>query len=269
MYEALKGCIPNIPKLYYVLYRTDNLTNGKYYYGVHATDNLLDGYLGSGQVLKKAIKKYGKENFIRTDLEFFNSMEEAYSREAEIVTESLVKDPNCYNSKPGGLGGTKGMVTVYFQGTFQKVLLSELEHYLQLGAEKRSSLLGRPSPLKGRKQSEEHIKHRSEALKGHVGYPGRKKPEGFGEKIRRARLGAESHTEGKERIWKQGVQIFVPSCEVESKEAEGWIRTKNFRCVCKESKLPILVPRENISQYLKEGYVKVTYSELNRKVYGR
>lgn len=29
----------------------------------------------------------------------------AYQREAEVVTEELVKDPNCYNLKPGGRGG--------------------------------------------------------------------------------------------------------------------------------------------------------------------
>ena len=48
---------------YHIIYKTTNLINGKIYVGMHSTDNLNDGYLGSGWILKQAIKKYGKENF--------------------------------------------------------------------------------------------------------------------------------------------------------------------------------------------------------------
>lgn len=262
MYEKIKGCIPNITKVHYILYKTENLINGKFYYGVHATNNLRDGYLGSGKILKKAILKYGKENFLRTDLEFFNSMEEAYSREGEVVTEELIKDPNCYNAKLGGLGGTKGLTTIYFQGEYQKIPLSLLEDFIALGAEHKSSLKGKPSPLKGRKQSEEHLRHRSDALKGHVGYPGKKKPEGFGEKIRQARLGAESHTQGKERIWKDGVQIFIQTENLPEYLQNGWIRTKDFRVVKRQGEPAVLVSKKEAYSYLKQGFSKSTYRVL-------
>lgn len=268
MYDKGKRCIPGIPRLNYVFYRTDNLINRKYYYGVHATDCLDDGYLGSGEILKKAIKKYSKENFIRTDLEFFDNMEDAYSKEAQVVTEELLKDPNCYNSKPGGLGGLKDTTTILFQGKYQRIPVNFLQYYLNLGAEHKSSRKGKPSPLKGRKQSEEHIKHRSEALKGHRGYPGKKKPDGFGNKIRQARLGAEGHTEGKVRMWKDGEQIFVKPSDISSKEQEGWIVTRGHRFVFKEGEQPLFVSQTEISTYLKMGYKKITYNHVKALLNG-
>ena len=38
------------------------MLNGKYYVGKHSTNNLNDGYIGSGDRLRKSVKKYGKEN---------------------------------------------------------------------------------------------------------------------------------------------------------------------------------------------------------------
>lgn len=51
--------------MYHLVYMTTNLVNGKMYVGVHSTENLEDGYLGSGNLIKKAVKKYGRENFDR------------------------------------------------------------------------------------------------------------------------------------------------------------------------------------------------------------
>ena len=49
--------------LYYIIYKTTNILNGKYYIGKHITENLNDEYISSGIALKKAIQKYGKEYF--------------------------------------------------------------------------------------------------------------------------------------------------------------------------------------------------------------
>lgn len=47
----------------YTIYRIENLINGNDYIGMHITEDLNDGYFGSGIALKRAIKKYGRENF--------------------------------------------------------------------------------------------------------------------------------------------------------------------------------------------------------------
>lgn len=87
----------------YNLYRTTNIINKKYYIGVSNGNNKW--YKGSGTALKRAIKKYGTENFTTEIIETVNSEQAAFDREAEIVTEELVNDRNCYNMKVGGKGG--------------------------------------------------------------------------------------------------------------------------------------------------------------------
>lgn len=50
-----------------IIYKTTNLINGKFYIGKHNSSD--DCYLGSGAILKNAIKKYGRHNFIRETIE--------------------------------------------------------------------------------------------------------------------------------------------------------------------------------------------------------
>jgi hypothetical protein len=95
----------NKEKKYHFIYKTTNLLNGKYYVGMHSTSNMKDGYLGSGTRLRRAIRKYGKENFRLEILEFFDSREALVLREKELVNEALLKDEMCMNLKPGGSGG--------------------------------------------------------------------------------------------------------------------------------------------------------------------
>lgn len=95
---------------HYIVYKTTNQINGKYYIGVHAQDKdpyQEDGYIGSGPVLQAAIKKYGKENFIRETLFVFDNYVDAYAKEAELVSPEFLQENKgkVYNLKPGGEGG--------------------------------------------------------------------------------------------------------------------------------------------------------------------
>lgn len=87
---------------YHYFYKITNKINGKFYYGVHNTDNLDDGYFGSGSMLLRAYNKYGIENFEKEILKFFDTTDDAFDYEKEIVNETLIKDENCYNIMEGG-----------------------------------------------------------------------------------------------------------------------------------------------------------------------
>jgi hypothetical protein len=89
---------------YHTIYETTNVINGKKYIGAHSTNDLNDEYLGSGSLLKRAIKKYSKESFIKRILFVFDTREEMMEKEIELLTEEAINNPNLYNLKGGGLG---------------------------------------------------------------------------------------------------------------------------------------------------------------------
>ena len=70
--------------------------------------------MGSGIRLKLAYKKYGIENFTKEILKYFDSIQDAYKYEEEVVSEQLVNANECYNLCKGGIGslGITGLVTV-------------------------------------------------------------------------------------------------------------------------------------------------------------
>lgn len=90
---------------YHFVYKTVNNLNGDYYYGVHQTDNLNDGYIGSGLRLKRAINKYGRPNFTRTIVKYFDNRNDALQYEYEVLDDKKLNDIHCYNIACGGHGG--------------------------------------------------------------------------------------------------------------------------------------------------------------------
>lgn len=87
--------------MFYTIYKVTNKLNGKYYIGKHQTKDLQDGYMGSGKLIKSAIKKYGTENFTKEILHVFDTEEEMNAKEAELVVVS----EETYNLCEGGKGG--------------------------------------------------------------------------------------------------------------------------------------------------------------------
>lgn len=92
--------------MYYIVYKTTNLINNKIYIGIHKQPMLeFDGYLGSGLLLTRAIKKSGKENFIRETLFTFPTLDESRLKEKELVDEDFCNRVDTYNISIGGTGG--------------------------------------------------------------------------------------------------------------------------------------------------------------------
>lgn len=87
--------------MFYIIYKITNKLNGKFYIGKHQTKNLDDGYMGSGKLIKVAIKKYGVENFNKEILHIFET--EAVMNEVEA--NLVVINEDSYNLCPGGQGG--------------------------------------------------------------------------------------------------------------------------------------------------------------------
>ena len=88
----------------YTLYRITNKLNGKVYIGCHKTDNIDDGYMGSGRIIKQALKRYGKENFDKEILHICDSAEQMFDMESAIVNEEFVAREDTYNLRTGGAG---------------------------------------------------------------------------------------------------------------------------------------------------------------------
>ena len=91
--------------MFYTIYKITNKLDGKIYIGKHQTKDLNDGYMGSGKHLKRAIDKYGLENFTKEILFQFDNEIDMNAKEAELVTEEFVKEDTNYNLCPGGNGG--------------------------------------------------------------------------------------------------------------------------------------------------------------------
>jgi hypothetical protein len=89
--------------MYYTVYLTTNLINGKIYVGKHYTYNPDDGYLGSGKTMLKAIKKYGKENFKKVILHYCLDYDQMNYWENHIVDENFIERKDTYNINIGGL----------------------------------------------------------------------------------------------------------------------------------------------------------------------
>jgi predicted XRE-type DNA-binding protein len=92
-------------KTIHYLYKTTCLITGRWYIGMHSTNNLNDGYLGSGDRLRRSVRKYGKNNHDKEILEFLPTREELSKREREIVTKELILDVKCMNLTIGGEAG--------------------------------------------------------------------------------------------------------------------------------------------------------------------
>lgn len=142
---------------YYGIYKTTNKVNGKMYISQHITSNLDDGYLGSGNIVVRAIKKYGKEAFTKEWLEFAENREDLNYLERMYVDEEWLARPDVYNI---ALGGSQISLTESIRKKISAATRKRLSN------KENHPMFGKPGPLLGRHHSTLTKQKLSASLKG-------------------------------------------------------------------------------------------------------
>lgn len=95
---------------YGFIYITTNMINGKKYIGQKMFREDWQYYLGSGKLLKQAIKKYGSKNFNKEILAIVYSKEELDKLEIEFIkNHNAVESKGYYNISHGGSSPMAGL----------------------------------------------------------------------------------------------------------------------------------------------------------------
>ena len=141
-------------------YITISRINEKGYCGSHSSNFLSDSYLGSGRPLfKNAIKKYGRKNFLKIILKYFNTIEEAKSKEKYYIDIFDTLYPKGYNlNKKGGIQKvTNGFFKkIHSDKTKQKMSESHKgKKRIFSVIHKKNLSIGIKGKTKGRKMTEE------------------------------------------------------------------------------------------------------------------
>lgn len=134
--------------MYGFIYLTTNKINGKKYIGM-CKNTHREGYLGSGKLLKEAIKKYGKQNFERTILqecETFESLSNA--EECWIKHYNAIEDDSFYNLTSGGFGGNSDYLKEYWS-SFTKKERQQCRKW------SKRNMTGSNNPMFGKKHNDE------------------------------------------------------------------------------------------------------------------
>ena len=159
----------------FIVYCTTNLINGKKYIGSLSKNK--PNYLGSGTVLQKAIKKYGKDNFKREtlaevdDFQLMREIEEYWCVYFNVMNNNLFY--NMSNKGHGSIPGRKlseeSIKKIIDKKTgfkFTAESLSKKSQSMTGKIQSDETKLKRSISLLGRKQSPELIAKRSQAMKG-------------------------------------------------------------------------------------------------------
>jgi len=99
-------------KKYHYVYKTTNTLTNKFYIGMHSTNTIDDGYLGSGTIIRRSIRKYGSTNHTREIMCYCDDRVQLQKTEQDIVNETLIKNHNCMNLVVGGKGWSPNSVVV-------------------------------------------------------------------------------------------------------------------------------------------------------------
>jgi group I intron endonuclease len=169
--------------IYYEIYVTRNKINNKNYIGQHRCDSFKKNkYLGSGIYLKRAIKKYGKYNFIKNYLEVCETKEQANFLEKKYIAFYRLGGKAEYNIANGAEGPD-----CVSEETKRKIGEKSKGRRPMLGHKHSKETKQKISEImKTKIFTEEHKKHLSESNKGNKNGINNKKSEEGIKKISKA-----------------------------------------------------------------------------------
>lgn len=194
----------------YYIYRITNLVNGKTYIGQHKYKKLNDDYLGSGVLILKAIKKYGKENFVKEILySNIQYKETADDMERFTIAKERKLGKAEYNIANGGYGSAGFHHTEEWKKKLSELNSGEKNRFygkhhseearkrmsnshkgVPLSEKHKKSLRGKTAWNKGVAMSDEAKKKSSKSHKGKPGYwEGKQLPEEMKKKLSDAHKG--------------------------------------------------------------------------------
>lgn len=213
----------------HIVYRTTCLSTGRYYIGMHSTEDINDGYIGSGVLLRRSVKKHGMHTHQRVVLSEHATRKQAADHEKQLITWDLIKaDKLCMNMAPGGEGGDllsqhPNRDAIYDRmdrsgvanGMFGK---HHSEASRQLMSANRS---GTDAWNSGRSCSEEERLKISAGTKTAM-----HEPEAWKRFMAAVEKRVAENT-GKITIWKNGrKKIILPSNYTQDLIDDGWVRSK-------------------------------------------
>lgn len=121
--------------MYGYIYKTTNLVNGMIYIGRHMAEAFEpEKYIGSGTVLKRAINKYGVENFKCELIETADTKEDLNKKERYWIAKYRKESPELlYNITAGGEAVMEGLRKIEFGDEIKLVEVSKVQEYLEAG----------------------------------------------------------------------------------------------------------------------------------------
>jgi hypothetical protein len=216
------------------IYKITNTINNKIYIGMSTKDN--ENYLGSGTLISKAVKKYGKEHFIKEVIEHCDSLEILQIR--EIFWISYYKQSHkedCYNLHEGGKGGNwkkfmseeaskialdniknaggqwkKGHIPWIMGKKHNQETILKFKESHKGKKQSKQTVEKRVSKLIGKKRNEEQKQNLSKSLKA-VYSNGFSKEHKM--KLSQSRKGTAMPEETKQKLKKEKVKVECPYCK--------------------------------------------------------